>query len=804
MSGKRFKEEEAVKSAVELKLGPESPAEPEIEIFVAPEPAPEPLTDEKLETSPETKSEAPPESLPEPLPDAISDAVADKSGFPDLGERYEVLEQIGAGGMGTVWKVRDLTLDRILAIKLLRSEMLKDETAVKRFEQEARLATDLTHMNIASIYGPGKDKTGQPFIVMNYIDGESLADILAREGKLDEARAMDIFHQICDALAHSHMKGVIHRDIKPSNIIISKTAGGGDVVHVVDFGIAKSIYGDVQSTQALTRTEDTFGSPLYMSPEQCLGEEVTERSDIYSLGCVLCEMLTGKPPFTEKNPVKLLIQHLTEIPDLVALSLSKRALVMVCLQKRPEARPHNIDAIKEYLNRDYQDMSSAAGGKNYLGFLGVLPGVIACSFIAPVILAGPSLATHLFSWTIVVLILTLIMMAIWVANETSAIVVPISKTLAHSLLVALVVIILQLPFMLYVFPSALQAPLSLIVSALAFWLLYKPLQKLSLLNRAANWRTVTKAEKRLYKFRLLFGRMVFYLEANIALFSVMPMFASCAFLLLSMWDIADARFMSVSTMFFLPVLALYFVGVFALLMPSVVLLFEVQRDQIQKNLRAAFKSATLISLAWGALFALPVAFLWEPAAITCLRATYSQANDTGKNAKILKESIRLPQTELGDFARVLAVNGLKPSERHTADAQTALKLVIGNDESSVPLLKANAYLLLLSNKYTPEDRSYIDRSLEQLQLDKQLKKKPYKSFKGDFARLNAPMSANEAAIAFAWLANNNGDLDRRNKLINFARNSGEPLGAADMKEIELLCKNDDPKSKAINATIGKE
>ncbi|MBK7746127.1 MAG: serine/threonine protein kinase [Candidatus Obscuribacter sp.] len=269
---------------------------------------------------------------------------------PDLGPRYDVLELVGSGGMGTVWKVYDKQLAETFAIKVLKPELISDATALKRFEKEANLASDLTHANIAAIFGPGTDDKGRPYIIMRFVDGESLADILAREGKFSEERALDIFSQICEALSHSHMKGIVHRDIKPSNIIISKTESGGDMVHIVDFGIARCVYDEVTKTQALTKAVDVFGSPRYMSPEQLLGQTATEQSDIYSLGCVLYEMLTGAPPFTEDNPVKLILQHISEPPDLSKVPVQLQSILYLCLAKEAEMRLPSIGHIQERLS----------------------------------------------------------------------------------------------------------------------------------------------------------------------------------------------------------------------------------------------------------------------------------------------------------------------------------------------------------------------------------------------------------------------------------------------------------------------
>lgn len=265
---------------------------------------------------------------------------------PELGERYEILDYIGAGGMGTVWKVLDKTLNETFAIKVLRPQFATDEDSIKRIKQEARLAMDLTHANIAAVFGATEDVHGQPCIIMRYAEGESLQNILAKEGKLDPVRAEQIYNQIADALVHSHMKGIVHRDIKPSNIIISRTASGGEVVKLVDFGIAKSVYEEVSKTQALTKTSDVVGSPRYMSPEQFLGQEVGPPADWYSLGCVYYEMLTGHPPFTEENPVKLILQHLHDQPDFSKVPKQRVFEISVLLQKDPKQRKRITDSIR--------------------------------------------------------------------------------------------------------------------------------------------------------------------------------------------------------------------------------------------------------------------------------------------------------------------------------------------------------------------------------------------------------------------------------------------------------------------------
>ncbi len=252
---------------------------------------------------------------------------------PVLDERYRIIDFVGAGGMGTVWKAFDRELNDTIAIKSMRSELLADQLALSRFKREAELATTLAHVNIAAVYGSGTDVSGHPYIVMQYVEGDSLAEIISSEGKLPEARALDIFRQLCEALVYAHSSGVLHRDIKPSNVIIAKSASGEDIVKLVDFGIASGYYDERGPTQALTQSVGVLGSLFYMSPEQLLGQEVTPRSDIYSLGCVLYEMLAGRPPFNDKNTATLIMRQLQDLPESDGFSARTTAILGKCLGK---------------------------------------------------------------------------------------------------------------------------------------------------------------------------------------------------------------------------------------------------------------------------------------------------------------------------------------------------------------------------------------------------------------------------------------------------------------------------------------
>lgn len=251
-------------------------------------------------------------------------------------KNYDVVGFIGQGGMGSVYRVTEEDQGKELAIKVLRPEFVPDHIAVKRFEQEAIAASKLTHPNLVQVFGHGKTDDGSPYLIMEYLKGESLGDYIDRVGKISLDTTLDIFIQVCGALSHAHSKGVIHRDLTPGNIILTFSDNDEVIARVVDFGIAK-IQHDMRSTQDLTETGSVLGSPSYMSPEQCLGVSIDLRADIYSLGCVLYESLTGEELYSGENPVQVIAKHLEDTPDKVHSSREiPRYLVDVittCLQK---------------------------------------------------------------------------------------------------------------------------------------------------------------------------------------------------------------------------------------------------------------------------------------------------------------------------------------------------------------------------------------------------------------------------------------------------------------------------------------
>ncbi|GLZ41312.1 Stk1 family PASTA domain-containing Ser/Thr kinase [Actinokineospora sp. NBRC 105648] len=227
-----------------------------------------------------------------------------------LSNRYEIGETIGYGGMSEVHLGRDVRLSREVAVKVLRQDLARDPQFQERFRREAQNAAALNHPAIVAVYDTGETRieTGPlPYIVMEYVDGRTLRDIVKTEGPLPGQRAMEIMADVCAALDFSHRHGIVHRDVKPANVMITKTGA----VKVMDFGIARAV---ADGQVAVTQTAAVIGTAQYLSPEQARGEAVDARSDVYATGCVLFELLTGEPPFTGDSPVAVAYQHVREDP----------------------------------------------------------------------------------------------------------------------------------------------------------------------------------------------------------------------------------------------------------------------------------------------------------------------------------------------------------------------------------------------------------------------------------------------------------------------------------------------------------
>ncbi|MBK9622452.1 MAG: protein kinase [Candidatus Obscuribacter sp.] len=228
--------------------------------------------------------------------------------------KYDIIDVIGHGGMGVVYKGRQVLMERTVAIKMLQSQHIADSQSVQRFLREGKATCRMNHPNIITVYDFGiTPQSGQPFIVMDYLQGLSLADQIKNDGQVSVERSINILTQATDALDHAHRAGVLHRDLKPSNIMLIDYEGERDYVKIVDFGVAQLI-GAGGEQQRLTQMGEVCGSPVYMSPEQCQGLELDARSDIYSMGIVIYETLTGCLPILGKTMVETMSKHISEMP----------------------------------------------------------------------------------------------------------------------------------------------------------------------------------------------------------------------------------------------------------------------------------------------------------------------------------------------------------------------------------------------------------------------------------------------------------------------------------------------------------
>ena len=269
-----------------------------------------------------------------------------------IGNRYEILEEVGLGGMATVYKAKDHVLNRLVAVKVLKDEFTTDTEFIKRFNTEAQAAASLSHPNIVSIYDVGhEDENNLYYIVMELVQGKTLKEIINNEGVLSWKWAVNIAMQIASALELAHKNGIVHRDIKPHNIIITEDG----IAKVTDFGIAKAV-----SNSTITAFGTTIGSVHYFSPEQAKGGFTDAKSDLYSLGVVMYEMLTGKVPFDADTPVSVALKHMQEEPkEPIELNpeipTAVNQIVIKAMQKEPSARYQNATEMLHDLSKALKD-----------------------------------------------------------------------------------------------------------------------------------------------------------------------------------------------------------------------------------------------------------------------------------------------------------------------------------------------------------------------------------------------------------------------------------------------------------------
>ena len=271
-----------------------------------------------------------------------------------LGDRYELLDIIGRGGMAEVWQARDHRLGRLVAVKRLRVDLASDSTFQARFQREAQSAAGLNHPNIVAVYDTGEttDPTTHmpvPYIVMELVEGHTLREVLRDGRKILPERALEFCVGVLNALAYSHAAGIVHRDIKPANVMLTRNGS----IKVMDFGIARAV---ADTSATMTQTAAVIGTAQYLSPEQARGETVDNRADIYATGCLLYELLVGRPPFVGDSPVSVAYQHVREVPSPPStldseVTPAMDAVTLKALEKDPEHRYPTATQMREDLER---------------------------------------------------------------------------------------------------------------------------------------------------------------------------------------------------------------------------------------------------------------------------------------------------------------------------------------------------------------------------------------------------------------------------------------------------------------------
>lgn len=270
-----------------------------------------------------------------------------------IDNHYEILDVISSGGAGEVFKVRNVEMDTIAAAKVMHSDTANSADHANRFKREAQILCKLRHPNIVSVHRFGIDQRFGPYLIMDLIDGVPLSKIIKEQGALPLEKASKLLTQICDGMSAAHSLGIVHRDIKPSNVMV-RGSGENQQAIIIDFGTGKFLQGNAQK---LTQTAAVMGTPLYMAPEQCLSEQVDKRTDVYSMGCLIYEVLTGKPPFTGESSFEVMNKHLKEMPPPPSVANPRARIpkqidevIEMALKKDPSARIDTFTRFKEALD----------------------------------------------------------------------------------------------------------------------------------------------------------------------------------------------------------------------------------------------------------------------------------------------------------------------------------------------------------------------------------------------------------------------------------------------------------------------
>lgn len=274
-----------------------------------------------------------------------------------FGDKYRIDKRIGKGAMAVVYKATQLPIERVVALKVLNRSSSNDPFAVKRFYREAKTLSALKHRNILNILDVGETETSQPYFVMEYLDGITLEQLIEKRGAVPISRAVPIFCQICEGMFYAHGKGIIHRDLKPGNIMLVNQDKSDELVKLVDFGIVKiKNRAQLLASQKLTQKGEIWGSPVYMSPEQCMGKELDPRSDVYSLGLLMYESLLAVTPVQAENIGSIVRKQLSEMPQdfktaapLLRIPEALEQIIFKAIQKNPESRHANMDELRAEL-----------------------------------------------------------------------------------------------------------------------------------------------------------------------------------------------------------------------------------------------------------------------------------------------------------------------------------------------------------------------------------------------------------------------------------------------------------------------